>query len=286
MNWKQIVWLASYPKSGNTWVRCFLDAYLMGEVDINDIVSSVPDDLSYRHQIGDGSDIKNLPVDIQMMARPMSLLRLVSEFNQNHYADVPLFVKTHSANMIANGIELLPLSVTKSIIYIVRDPRDVVISFAKHMGCDIDTAIEYMGDDKKCLDDKRAPKVGDLISSWSQSVISYLDCDTHPIKVVRYEDMKVDAEREFKAILEHAGIRPDMERLEEALSKVELSKLRKQESEKGFREGSPHNTRGFFGKGKAGGWREKLKPYQVKRIEKTCGQAMRRLDYLGKRAAA
>ena len=77
-DYKQIVWIASYPKSGNTWVRCFFDAYFMNEVDINDILCSVTDDLPSAYDIGDGTHIKEHRFEIQQLARPMALLRLIS----------------------------------------------------------------------------------------------------------------------------------------------------------------------------------------------------------------
>jgi len=111
MDYKQIVWLSSYPKSGNTWIRCFVDAYLTGEVDINNLVGSVTDDGSQRCLPGDGSDPSKYPIDVQILTRPMGLLRLVRQFELNKAEggpDIPLFVKTHNAHLVTNGIELLP----------------------------------------------------------------------------------------------------------------------------------------------------------------------------------
>lgn len=281
MEYSQIVWLSSYPKSGNTWVRCFIDAYLMGQVDINNLVASVSDDSAARALPGDGSDPSSYPIDVQGLCRPMGLLRLVRAFEENKKEtglNIPLFVKTHNAHMVANGIELLPGCLTKSVIYIVRDPRDVVISFAKHMGKEMDDAIGYFLDKYRVLQDERKPKMADFISSWPQAVASYANSDTHNVKIFRYEDMKANPQEEFAKILIHAGIQPHPERLKVALEAVELSKLRKQEKEKGFSEASPHADQ-FFGKGETGGWRDILTPAQVLRIEKACRSMMKRFNY-------
>lgn len=286
--YKEIVWLASYPKSGNTWVRLFLDAYFLGDCDINDMVSSVADDNARALEIGDGvHDIRELPIDLQQLARPMGMLRRVLAFKQNHFADVPLFMKTHSANLLTNGIELLPEMLTKATIYIVRDPRDVLPSFAKHMGCDFDTALEHMTQPYRVLQgSKESNKVSDFVSSWSKNVTSYMSTDTHNVKIFRYEDLKANPEYHFAEILTHAGIKPDPQRVKKALELTELDRLREQEKDKGFRESSPHAQNAFFGKGEIGGWKGKLSKRQQTVIEKKFKNVMKRLGYLENRKAA
>lgn len=270
MDYKQIVWLASYPKSGNTWVRCFLEAYVLGEVDINDLAISIPDDISYRHQVGDGSDPKTYPVDIQALTRPMSLLRLVRMYQDNKIEGVPLFVKTHNAHVVANGIELLPMSLTKSVIYLVRDPRDVVVSFSKHMGCDIDQGIKWFLDKYRVLEDNRSAKMTDFVSSWSANVSSYANADTHNVLCVRYEDLKENPVEQFTKIIQHAGLVPDVQRVRRAVEAVAISKLREQEKDKGFRESSPYAKDKFFGEGVTGKWRDVLTLPQKYKIERHC----------------
>lgn len=282
MNYNQIVWLSSYPKSGNTWLRCFLDAYVLGTVDINKLLVSVNDDGSQRALPGDGSDPAKYPVDVQILTRPMALLRLVRQYvlyTNEQQIDVPLFVKTHNANMVTNGIELLSLPLTKAVIHIVRDPRDVIISFAKHMGCDIDEALIHFFDKYRVLHDKRKPKLVDFLGSWPYHVQSFANADTHNVAVFRYEDMKEFPVQTFSKMLLHAGIKPDEERVKKALDLVALDKLQKQEKEKGFGESSPYAKDQFFGKGETGGWRGKLTPNQLRKIEKGCASMMKRFRY-------
>ncbi len=280
MNYQQIVWLASYPKSGNTWLRCFLDAYLTGEVDINNLVSSVTDDNAARCLPGDGSDPSEFPIDVQMLVRPMGLLRLVRQFELNKEEtglDIPLFVKTHNAHMIPNGVELLPFPLTKAVICIVRDPRDVLVSYAKHMGGTIDEALEWFFDKYRVLTDERRPKMADFISSWKMNVQSYANADTHNVRVFRYEDMKEKPLETFSGMLEHAGLSVDESRVQMALDAVQLSKLQKQEKEHGFKESSPFHKDKFFGSGE--GWRNVLNPRQIRQVEKGCASMMKRFNY-------
>ena len=283
MNYKQIVWIASYPKSGNTWVRLFLDAYFLAELNINDVVCSVADDRAGLYAIGDGSNAECLPIELQHLTRPMALLRLVKQYNEANHG-IPLFVKTHTAHMLANGIEMLPESLTKSVIYIVRDPRDVAPSFAKHMGCTLDESIKHMDDKFRTLSPRKGC-MADFTSSWDDNVRSFINADTHNVGVFQYEDMRADPVKEFTKILLHSGVDPDPLRVRQALKLVELDKLRDIEQQMGFMESSPKAKDQFFGKGEVGGWKDRLDTSQVYRIEKQFGRTMKRLGYAKDKAA-
>lgn len=284
MDYRKIVWLASYPKSGNTWLRLFLDAYLLGDVDINNILCTVTDDRADRCQIGEGNSIANLPVDVQQLARPFGLLRLVTAYNLHGQVSVPLLVKTHSAHMLANGVELLPMSLTKAVVYIVRDPRDVCVSFAKHMGVGIDTAIDYMADRYRTLTSSH-DRMADFLSAWDAHVNSFLNADTHNVSVFTYEAMRERPAETFSDILRHIGMPVDPIKVEKALEVVSISKMREREKEEGFRESSPHAKDAFFGPAKVGGWREALTDTQRYKIERKFGRLIKRLGYDKARAA-
>lgn len=286
MDYNQIVWIASYPKSGNTWVRMFLDAYFLQEVDINDIVCSVGDDNASRHLVGDQSNPIEYPIDIQMLTRPMALLRLVRAFMTNKQTGIPLFVKTHAPHVLANGIELLPHSLTKAVIYIVRNPYDVAPSFAKHMGVTVDKAIEAMDDKYKVLQgSEEQNKVGDLLGAWDAHVSSFINADSHNVMWVRYEDMLARPVEAFSRILRHSGIEPDEGRVKAALEMVEIDKLRKQEEKSGFIESSIHAKNQFFGKGGSAN-RSKLTDANKFMIRRKWGRVMKRLDYISRSKVA
>lgn len=284
MNYRQIVWLASYPKSGNTWVRCFLEAYFLGDVDINEILSSVSDDIAHVHQMGDGSDITELPIDIQQLARPMAMARLVKMHDHYRNGQFPLFIKTHQPHLVANGIELIPECLTKAVVYLVRDPRDVLPSYSKHMGCDLDKGLDWMQDKYRTLSGG-GDRVGELTSSWDNHVNSYLNADTHNVLWVRYEDLLADPEKMFSRILKHSGVEPDADKVKAAIELTRLDRLKRMEKEKGFSESSPHAKNQFFGKGGSSN-RSKLEPKHLHRIEKAFGRLMKRLGYIDKRKVA
>jgi hypothetical protein len=278
MDYKQIVWLASYPKSGNTWVRCFLDAYLTGSVDINEILCSIQDDLAAAHQVGDGSDVTKLPIDVQQLTRPMALVRVVRRYLSTD-VDVPLFVKTHSPNMIINGVELFPAALTKKIVYLVRDPKDVLPSFSRHMGTDMETGLEWMQDKYRTLSATET-RTADFLGRWDSHVMSFLNDDVHDVLIIKYEDLKANPVECFSEILKHSGIDVDQERVKRAIELVSLGRLKKQEDEKGFQESSPHSKDKFFGRTK-----EKPSLKQINTIERKFKNVLKRMGYLKSKAA-
>jgi hypothetical protein len=263
----------------------FLDAYLTGDIDLNEIVCTVTDDRAERCPMLDGKPISELPIDIQHLARPMGLVNLVRAYNQYGHKEVPLMVKTHTAHMLANGVELLPMSLTKAVVYIVRDPRDVCVSFAKHMGVDIDKAIDYMTDRYRTLKGSNNDRMSDFLSSWDANVLSYLNADTHNVRVFTYEAMRERPVETFSDILAHIGIEVDPMKVEKALEMVNISKLREKEQKEGFRESSPHAKDQFFGPAKVGGWRDKLTDTQAYRLERKFHRLIKRLKYDQERAA-
>lgn len=283
-NYREIVWLASFPKSGNTWLRCFLDAYFLNDLDINDIVTSVTDDVTGLYSTGDGYDITKAPIDIQQLCRPMAMLRLVNMHRKTRGDSLPLFVKTHTPHLLANGIEYHPENLTKAVVYLVRDPRDVMPSYARHMGVDHDKALDWMQDKYRTLSGNDA-RVSELVSSWDGHVQSYLNATSHNVLWVRYEDLLAAPEKYFSKILKHAGIDPDPDKVKAAIEMTRLERLKKKEQEAGFRESSPFAKNAFFGDGGTAR-REELTPKHLHRINKAFGRLMKRLGYIDKRVAA
>lgn len=275
-DYKQIVWLASYPKSGNTWVRLFMDAYFLGELDINEIVTSTGDDVAKRYIFDDFMrDLWRAPVDIQQLVRGASLLRSVNVYQDTLHGEIPLFIKSHAANVVANGVELLPAALTKATIYIVRDPRDVLPSFCNHMGADIDDGLKKFTNKYQLLAATEV-RVADYISDWGSHVESFLAAADHNVMLVHYEDLRAEPVAVFSAILQHAGVEPELERVEKAVELTKLSRLKKQEAELGFKEASAKAKDPFFHTGEIG----KAIPAGIKSgIERAFRKTMAKVGY-------
>lgn len=276
---RRLVWLASYPKSGNTWVRLFLDAYSHPErqnLDINTVdvsLHAANRDLFDRVIGLEASELT--PAEIERY-RPDVYRQLAVEANE------PLFIKVHDRwRHNADDAPIFPPETTAATIYIARDPRAVAPSYANHYGVSIDEAIERMGTSDYAdvgRSDRLAAQLHQPVGSWSQHVVSWLDQPELPVLLVRYEDLHVAPDATFAAILEHAGLVVEQARLASALDQSRFDRLRAQEEAVGFKERLSPAPR-FFRRGVAGGWREELTTAQIARIEADHGPVMARLGY-------
>lgn len=265
---KRIWWLASYPKSGNTWLRCFLTAYLYGELDINRLYGTLNDLVDYYHQICSPVPLEQLSYEEIAMLHPAAMLHLA------HIQPGPVLCKTHHCNRSFYKCVLLPPCVTRGAIYLVRDPRDIALSWANHKGCEIDQVIEDMEDAGKGIHGpNRMPHV---LSDWSAHVLSYLDAAEFPVLLLRYEDLLEDPLHWFSDVVRFLGLEYEQTRVIEAVDKTAFERLQKQEEENGFREKMNGQ---FFHHGQAGRWEGLLSSEQISRIESFHGEAMRRLGY-------
>ena len=195
----------------------------------------------------------------------------------NNDADVN-FVKTHNHRAKAFGVGLIPPALTRSAIYILRNPLDMVLSYGRQYGQTPDFAAAAIGRSDNSIAGANGT-VPQFLGSWSRHVKSWVRCRDFPVLVLRYEDMQADAEAAFTRVLKHIGIPPDPERVTRAVHFSSFDELRKQEEATGFVERSP-NTERFFHAGRAGQWRDELAPAAVDRICADHGKVMREFGYL------
>lgn len=277
------IWLASYPKSGNTWFRVFLSTLLgeatrSDELDINDISTG---GISSGRQYFDryyGFDSTLLTADEISDRRHNTFL----EKSYETY-DINRFVKTHEAYTFHNNQPLLGQPNGQLAIYIVRNPLDVIPSYANHQGTDkIDKVISQVANPKHgmCLQMHRhMAQIPQHLATWSQHVETWLDQTVMPVHLMRYEDMIANPFNTFKETLEFAGIiRSDAE-IDSAIEATSFEKLQSQEAEKGFKE-KGSKTAAFFRKGKVGSYRESLTEAQINQVVRDHEVVMKRLSYL------
>jgi hypothetical protein len=274
-----LIWLASYPKSGSTWVRAFLHNLLRPRktaYDINhldDLVLSESSrgwyDQAHGKPTGDLSDLAVLRLTPHAHAR---IARRSSD---------DVFVKTHTRMGLQNGVDLTSGSLTAGAIYIIRNPFSVVVSAADHFGVSIDEMIDHMGDPafRTAADGQH---VSQYIGDWSSHVEGWAGTPHRRLLVLRYEDLLLAPGREFARLCTFLGMRPSSERLEHAVQSSSFENLQTQEMRAGFKERAPH-ARAFFREGSATTWRGALSQDQVDRISAKAGRTMQRFGYLAAR---
>ena len=268
----RIHWLASFPKSGNTGVRSLHYAYQYGSISLQQMKGHVD-----RDQIPPAWFAASpipwgfLTGDQKILLRYPALMVLMSMNVQP-----TVIVKTHCANVKLNSVELIPEELTTSSIYLVRDPRDVCISYAHHMGIEIDDSIERMAS-VGCALDMGSTGIVQATGSWSLNVQSWHESGHFKREVIRYEDLQDNPTYELKRIIEHIYKEDaDILRVRRAVELCEFEKLKKLEQQNGFQEATKHGE--FFRKGKST-WKEVLTPEQVASIETTHGEWMCKLGY-------
>jgi hypothetical protein len=274
---ERIIWLTSWPKSGNTWIRAFLSCYQVGGLNINQMARVTGDLNPYVYQrvlpkpLHDCSDL-----DI-LVSRNAAITHLIELMCHEKY----LFMKTHSAYGMAEGIFMIPEVMTKKALYIIRDPRDVMVSYARHMGHTHEEATDAICNEKQKIvhDDN----LFHIISSWSGHAKGWIGNDKFPCGVVHYEKLVDNPAEHFKGILDFCEIKFEQSRFDNALKQTEFKNMRKQEQEKGFFE-KPNHAPTFFNTGSYGNWNGVDKKL-IRRIEETNQDMMEMFGYLEKKAA-
>ena len=230
---KEIIWLASYPKSGNTWVRLMINAYKTGYLDINNIETTTSDANKYHYQLVSPIPVSEMPVMDVFMMRNSSLLHM-----QYQHRYRPVITKTHCANINAVSSPMIPPEWTKSAIHIVRDPRFVL---------------------------GKGGKAPSMLCSWSTHTKSWTGENKFPVINIRYEDIKKAPITCLTKIIEWLGLDVDQDRIKKTIEMTTIDNLQKEESAKGFSEKSEHNER-FFRKGIVGEWVDVLTKEQASKI--------------------
>lgn len=250
-----IYWIASYPRSGNTWVRAFLTA--LGRLGSNDLLRGelvapwIHDE--YEQPLPGVPLIETIRNNEQVQLR---LVRLSSAV---------VFRKTHAERFMAEGTATISPQATAGAVYLIRDPRDVAVSFAAFLRVGIDEAIARMNNP--------GFGYGEPVGTWSENVFSWSGAkDTLHL---RYEDLLADPVEGFGRIVAHAGLNATTAEIAAAVAAASIDKMKVRDAVDPI-----HERKATVRSGVVGRWREELSPEQVGAIERHNRELMRRYGYL------
>lgn len=259
---RKIIWIASFPKSGNTWVRAFLGSYFEN-VSINQLSSITTTDIRPEwYNLAVGGNFIGQEFEDSIKLRP-KVQRLIAASKPGSR-----FVKTHSKITRIGQVDLIQPEVTAAAISIIRNPFDVAVSLAKHASISIDVSIDRMSDPESTT--ATPNKIIDVLGRWDDHLQSWLKAPGLPRHVMRYEDMLANPKKEFKELLGFLQVPVETKKLRLTLEKTSFKALQRQEKQHGFKE-KPEGVEQFFVSGKNGGWKDSLTAEQVARIQKEFG---------------
>ncbi|PIB92138.1 sulfotransferase domain-containing protein [Caulobacter sp. FWC2] len=270
------IWLASYPKSGNTWMRILLANLLAKDEEPQNINAlNLSDGVS-----ADRTAIeRELLVDTDLLTpSELARARAIAAQDERSHRDGPSIVKTHEAyELLDDGTAAMGRG-KRAVLYLVRDPRDVAVSLAFHGGMSVDQAVETLCAWTPAGGGRH--QVAHGWADWSRHASGWLGQNDLPVHLLRYEDLLADTPKAFAAALNFLGVDFGPDELARAVRHADFAELRRQEAATGFVERSPNATAPFFRQGRAGGWREYLNPAQQARLERAHRVMMARLGYL------
>jgi hypothetical protein len=277
---KNIIWLVSYPKSGNTWFRMFLANYLkngiepvsLEEIERAPIASSAS---SFEESCSlNPFELSDDEVDLY---RP-DMYRFLSQ-NEELEAGV-LYKKTHDAfTFNIHNLPLFPEEVSKGVVYFVRNPLDVCVSYANHSSSKIKTTLQLMINEKAQLTAQSTGQLRQQLFSWKNHVKSWQQQKQIPLHIVRYEDMKKNPVATFSSIINFLGIESGEERVKRAILYSDFKLLQKMEKTNGFEE-KPQFSKVFFREGKIGNYRKHLNANQIQQLVDYNYDTMKEFGYI------
>ena len=274
-----IIWLASYPKSGNTWVRLFLNKLLYSKnipLDINNIqIQQFPNKKHFNSFVNDLGSINEL---VQNYTNAQAFINLDKKIK---------LLKTHSANWTSGNYKFTNYENTLGTIYIVRDPRNVITSIKNHYSKnDYEDALSFMINKKKFIGSRYVKEefnIPVLISSWSNHYNSWKKLNKNYI-LIKYENLLSDPMKEFNKISNfiEKKIKRNFsdEDIKSSIDSCNFSELQKQEEKMGFIESPRMNSNKFFFLGPKNDWQRILDVKISKRIETLFKKEMIELGYL------
>ena len=264
-----IIWIASYPKSGNTWVRSLISSYFFSKTGNFDF-----------------SLLKNIslypgPKYFNTKIRKPGEVSLFWEMSQKNIIQNQriTFLKTHNALVALNNRNFTTEKTTLGAIYIIRDPRNILSSLKNHYGFkDYNEALEFMTNKKKYIWDVRKEKDFSgfqFLGSWSDHYKTWIKNTKFKTLLLKYEDLENDCYSTSHKLIKYILLlngknKVDEKKLFKSVETTKFDILKKKEKETGFDESIKVNNinKSFFFLGPENKWKNKLPKEIISKAEK------------------
>ena len=285
-----IIWLASYPKSGNTWLRFYIISLLMGKqtnLNLNHLraIMNYPHSTQFEDLVSDLFDFDEIA---------KNWITSQNKINSNKNLR---FFKTHNMLGKFRGNLFTNSENTLGSIYIVRDPRNVVTSVKNHYSLsNYEEATKFIFNENQVLSlsdrqkdlylkSKKFP-LTQFVGSWKTHYLSWKNMKKNYL-LVRYEDLVESPKNEFTKIADFVGnllkLKFTEDQIDNAISLSSFDKLEKMEKDNGFTESTidkDGNRNKFFFLGPKNDWRKILDKSISSEIEKKFEKEMKELKYI------
>ena len=279
-----IIWIASYPKSGNTWLRSLLSTYYFTKdgnfnFQILNNIKSFPSS-SYFEKYSDN------------FSEPESTAKYwISEQRSINLDKRIKFLKTHNALCKIDGHSFTDENNSIGAIHIVRDPRNVLTSLSNHYQIKKSDALEFMLQERKAIVEKKDNRYLGFnpLFSWSIHEKSWSECNKFPVLTIRYEDLQLETFVTFKKVISFISKLTNKknsfkrEKAKKTISSCEFNKLKKLENEVGFNEAISSKLTGekikFFNLGKDNDYKKLLGKDLIEKMNSLFKEQIKKYEY-------
>ena len=282
-----IFWIASYPKSGNTWLRTLISSFYYTKDGIFDqsILKNIGQFPEKRHFVDFNYDLRNVTDTTRFWIKSQEKINIDKKIR---------FFKTHNTFGKINGCDFTNKDNSAGCIYIVRDPRNVITSLENHYEMDQKTSLKWMTNSKNYIYDvMNVQKDGysdfQFISSWSMNYKSWEVQKKIPIKIIKYENLLKETYVVFKDIVEFINktlnIKEEInkDKLKNSVNSTFFDKLKSEEKKNGFVEAVPSKKNKkkipFFNLGPDNNWKKILDKDQQSKLTKIFKEDLIKLGY-------
>ena len=278
-----IIWISSYPKSGSTWLRSLITSYFYSDNGIFNF--NMLDKIQQFSSKNFSNEVKTDSNYQNIISRDwIPSQELINKDKKIH------LLKTHNAMYAINNNKFTNKNNTAAVIYLVRDPRNLITSISHHYDMKLQDSFIFLTNKRKIIfphiNDKK--KDFNFLGDWSMHYQSWKNIKFCPIIIIKYEDLIYDTKNIFiktlKFLSNHMKIDFDEDKINKSIQSTDFNNLRNMEKKHGFKESSlsaaTNKKIPFFNLGKNNNWKNILNKKMAQDIENKFNDDMKELGYL------